>query len=155
FAFWFRFVKPNRGRIEIGTFEMDWNAFNAYVGKAFEGIAREFLIQLNKAGKLPVRFTKIGRWWHKREEIDLLALNEQEKRAFFVEIKWKDLSLREAKGVLRNLEGKAELVGLDGWENFYGLVAKGIKGKEELRAEGWFVWDLADFERLISSESGV
>ncbi|GAB6102762.1 ATP-binding protein [Thermococcus atlanticus] len=155
FAFWFRFVKPNRGRIEIGTFEMDWNAFNAYVGRAFEGIAREFLIQLNKAGKLPFIFTKIGRWWHKRKEIDLLALNEQEKRAFFVEIKWKDLSLREAKGVLRNLEGKAELVGLDGWEKFYGLVAKCLEGKEELKAEGYLAWDLADFERLISSKDGI
>jgi len=155
FAFWFRFVKPNRGRIEIGTFEMDWNAFNAYVGRAFEDMARQFLVELNRAGNLPFMFTKVGRWWHKKEEIDLVALNEGERKALFVEVKWKDLSLGEAKGVLGDLERKNELVGLDGWGRFYGIVAKRVEGKEELRGEGYLVWDLVDFERLISSESGV
>ncbi|USS41670.1 ATP-binding protein [Thermococcus aggregans] len=148
FAFWFRFVKPNRGRIEIGTFEMDWDAFNAYVGRAFEGVAREFLIELNRAGRLPFKFTKIGRWWHKSEEIDLLALNERERKALLVEVKWKELSEGEAKGILKDLERKVKLIGLEEWENFYGLVAKRIRGKEGLRDEGWLVWDLKDFKEV-------
>ena len=155
FAFWFRFVKPNKGKIEIGTFEMDWDAFNAYVGRAFEDIAKQFLIELNRSGQLPFKFTKIGRWWKKGEEIDLVALNEREKKALFVEVKWKDLSEREARGVLRDLERKAELVGLKDYEKSYGLVAKKVNGKEALRAEGWLVWDLEDFERLISFEGEV
>ena len=148
FAFWFRFVKPNKGRIEIGTFEMDWEAFNTYVGKAFEGIAKQFLVELNKAGKLPFALTKIGRWWHKNEEIDLLALNEGEKKALFVEVKWKSLSEREARGILKDLERKAELVGLEGWEEFYGLVAKEVGDKARLREGGFLVWNLEDFELI-------
>jgi len=148
FAFWFRFVKPNRGRIELGTFEMDWNAFNTYVGKAFEGIAKQFLIELNRAGELPFGFTKIGRWWWKGEEIDLVALNKQEKKALFVEVKWKGLRKREARGILRDLERKAELVGLDGWEEHYGIIAKKLEGKTELQKEGWHVWDLEEFETM-------
>ncbi|WP_188201555.1 ATP-binding protein [Thermococcus camini] len=156
FTFWFRFVYPNRSQLfDFGYIENFEEEYNCYLGLVFEKIAEQFLRELNKAGKLPFRFTKIGRWWHRNEEIDLLALNEREKKALFVEVKWKDLSLREAKGVLRDLERKARLTGLEDGERFYGMVAKGIKGKEELRAEGWFVWDLADFERLISSESGV
>ncbi|MCD6373086.1 MAG: ATP-binding protein [Thermococcus sp.] len=149
FAFWFRFVKPNRGKIELGTFEMDWDAFNTYVGRAFEGIARQFLIELNHVGQLPFKFTKIGRWWRRGEEIDLVALNEHERKALFVEVKWNDLSEREARGILRDLERKAELVGLEGWEKGYGVVAKSVEGKEELREEGWLAWDLEEFERLI------
>jgi len=149
FHFWFRFVKPNRGRIEIGTFEMDWNAFNAYVGRAFEEMAKEFLIELNKRGKLPFKFERIGRWWHKNEEIDLVALNEREKKVLFVEVKWKELNERKARGILKDLEMKSELVGLNEWEKFYGLVAKSLEGKGELRAEGFSVWDLGDFKRLI------
>ncbi len=148
FAFWFRFVKPNRSKVEIGTFKMDWDAFNTYVGKAFEEIAKEFLIELNKRGELPFRFEKIGKWWHKSEEIDLVALNDREKKALFVEVKWKELSEREAQRVLKDLERKAELVGLDGWEMSYGLVAKGVEGKEELRKD-YLIWDLGDFERLL------
>nr|WP_297506314.1 ATP-binding protein [Thermococcus sp.] len=148
FNFWFRFVKPNKGRIEIGTFEMDWEAFNTYVGKAFEEIARQFLIELNRAGELPSSFTRIGRWWHKNEEIDLVALNEREKKALLVEVKWKDLNEGEARGILKDLERKGELVGLEGWEKDYGLVAKRVEGKVGLMREGWQVWDLNDFEGL-------
>ncbi|WP_148233422.1 ATP-binding protein [Pyrococcus sp. NA2] len=150
FAFWFRFVAPYFEEIESGFPEgalEDFNAnFNRYLGYAFEEIAKQFLIEINRAGKLPFKFTKIGRWWHKNEEIDLVALNERGKGALFVEVKWKDLSEREAKRILKDLERKSRLVGLEGWEKWHGLVAKGIEGKEELREEGFLVWDLGDFE---------
>ena len=120
--------------------------FNRYLGWVFENIAKQFLIELNQVGQLPFKFTKIGRWWRRGEEIDLVALNEREKKALFVEVKWKDLSEREAQRVLKDLERKAELVGLEGWEKNYGFIAKSLEGKEELKKEGWFAWDLNDFE---------
>ena len=73
-------MKHNKGRIEIGTFEMDREALNAYVGRAFEGIARQLLVELNKAGKLPFVRTKIGRWWNKKEEIDPVPFNGSGRR---------------------------------------------------------------------------
>ncbi|AEK73911.1 hypothetical protein GQS_10090 [Thermococcus sp. 4557] len=153
FTFWFRFVKPNRGKVEIGTFEMDWDAFNTYVGRAFEEVARQFLIELNKAGRLPFTFTKVGRWWHRSEEIDLVALNDRTKKALFVEVKWKGLSEREARGVLKNLEKKTAFVGLRGWEEWHGLIAREVERKDALRAEGYLLWDLEDFKDLISPKS--
>ncbi|AAL80559.1 ATP-binding protein [Pyrococcus furiosus DSM 3638] len=151
-AFWFRFIFPNLSRIEEGTFSVEEirDSYDHYLGLVFEKVARQFLVKLNKAGNLPFKFTKIGRWWHKNEEIDLVALNEREKRALFVEVKWKSLSGREARGILWDLERKSELVGLEGWEKHYGLVAKEIRNKNALKSEGWLVWDLGDFERLIS-----
>ena len=153
FHFWFRFVYPRRNELEMG-FDVVGDMkeeFNAYVGEAFEEIAKQFLVKLNRAGKLPFRFTKIGRWWHKSEEIDLVALNEREKKALFVEVKWKSLNEREVRGILRDLERKAELVSLDDWEKSYGLVAKAVEGREGLRNEGYSVWDMGDFENFISS----
>ncbi|WP_457741777.1 hypothetical protein [Thermococcus sp.] len=47
------------------------------------------------------------------------------------------------------MKRKAELVGLDGWKYYYGLVAKKVEGKVGLREGGWLVWDLGDFENLI------
>ena len=153
-AFWFRFIYPNLSLMEEGIFDVNEirGAYNNYLGPIFEKIARQFLIELNRAEKLPFKFTKVGKWWRKGEEIDLVALNEREKRALFVEVKWKELSAREARGILRDLERKAELVGLKDYEKSYGLVAKKVNGKEALSAEGWLVWDLEDFERLISFE---
>ncbi len=154
---WFTLVYPNRTEIETGILKAEEleECLQRIYSVRFEELSREFLIEVNKAGKLPFRFTKIGRWWRKGEEIDLVALNEREKKALFVEVKWKSLSLREAKGVLRELERKAELVGLEGWGKFYGLVAKQLGGKEGLRDEGYLVWDLRDFERLISFEGEI
>ncbi len=154
FAFWFRFVAPYFEEIEggfpEGALEEFDQEFNSYVGFSFEEIAKQFLVELNREGKLPFRFTKIGRWWRKSEEIDLLALNEREKQALFVEVKWKNLSEREAWEILRDLERKAELAGLESWEKSHGLVARKVEGNEKLKEEGRLVWDLADFERLIS-----
>ncbi|NJD99634.1 ATP-binding protein [Thermococcus sp. LS1] len=149
---WFSIVHPNKTEIELGILSPEnvKEGLQRVFSRRFEEVSKEFLIELNHIDELPFRFTTIGRWWHRGEEIDLVALNERERKALFVEVKWKELSERGARGILRDLERKAELVGLDGWEKFYGLVAKGVEGKEELRAEGWQVWDLADFERLIS-----
>ncbi len=150
FAFWFRFIAPYFEEIESGfpdgALEDFGRDFNRYLGFAFEDVARQILIELNRAGKLPFSFTKIGRWWRKGEEVDLVALNERERKALLVEVKWKELSEREARGILKDLERKAELVGLDGWEKSYGLIAKSLEGKEELKEEGFLAWDLKDFE---------
>jgi len=152
FAFWFRYVYPNLDLIETGQgeelIELVMKDFNNYLGWVFEEIAKQFLIELNKRKVLLFSFTKIGKWWHKSEEIDLVALNERERKALFVEVKWKDLSKREAKRVLKDLERKSELAGLEGWEKSYGLIARNVAGKEELRDEGFLVWDLKDFEKL-------
>jgi len=150
FTFWFRFVYPNRSQLfDFGYIENFEEEYNLYLGFVFEKVAEQFLRKLNKSGRLPFRFTEIGKWWRKGEEIDLVALNERAKKALFVEVKWRDLSEREARGILKDLKRKAEPTGLRDWEKYYGLVAKKVEGKEALRDKGWLVWDLEDFERLI------
>ncbi|ALM74803.1 ATP-binding protein [Thermococcus barophilus] len=148
FNFWFRFVYPRKSEIEMGfdVVEDIRLRFNEYLSFVFEEIARQFLVELNRVGKIPFRFTRIGRWWHRGEEIDIVALDEREKKVLFVEVKWKELKEREAREILKDLERKAGLVGLDDWEKGYGLVAKDVEGKEELMDDGWLVWDLRDFQ---------
>ncbi|AEC52308.1 hypothetical protein PNA2_1393 [Pyrococcus sp. NA2] len=146
FAFWFRYVLPNVDLIETRQGDLlvkiVMEDFDQYLGWIFEDVARQFLIKLNEA------FTKIGRWWHKNEEIDLVAMNKHEKSVLFVEVKWKELSENESRKILKRLMKKAQLVGLDNWKEYYGLIGKKIHGKKELRSEGWLVWDLEDFEAL-------
>jgi len=153
FAFWFRYVLPNKSYLEAGMGEEVWERsaedFNAYMDSVFEKLVRTPKVFFKLTN---FRFTKLGRWWRKKEEIDLVALNDRERKALFVEVKWKDLKEGEAKGILKDLERKAELVGLDNWEKSYGLMAKSVEEKERLKDEDWLVWDLRDFERLISPE---
>jgi hypothetical protein len=148
FLFWSRFVNPYYEEIESdfidGALE-DFEAnFNQFLGKPFERIAKEFLIELNRGSSLPFRFTKIGKWWHKGEEIDLIGLNDKEKKVLFVEIKWRDLSFKEAKKILKRLERRAELVGLRDYEHYFGIIAKRLEKKEKI--SGALTFDLGDFK---------
>ncbi|EEB73888.1 ATP-binding protein [Thermococcus sp. AM4] len=148
YRFWLRFVYPYRDDIEIGaiSFEDFREDFNRYLGEVFERVGKEFLIRLNRKGVLPFRFTKIGRWWDRGEEIDLVALNSLSGEAGFFEVKWKDMSARDAEKVLKRLEKKSAKLGPRG-EKHYGIIARGIEGKEELQEMGYLVFDLSDFEK--------
>ncbi|WP_372837830.1 ATP-binding protein [Pyrococcus kukulkanii] len=141
-AFWFRFIGPNLSRIEEGTFSAEEikESYDSYLGQVFEKVARQFLLRINKQGKLPFKFTRIGKWWHKGEEIDLIALNDKEGKALFVEVKWRDLNLREVEDIIMDLKRKSELTGIK-YEKHFGIIARKIKGKEKLE----LAWDLEDF----------
>jgi len=92
---------------------------------------------------LPFRFTRIGKWWSRQEEIDWIALNDKEKKALFVEVKWSNLGLKDVRRILRSLKEKSELVGLKGYEHHYMLI-----GKRAKKIEDELVIDLEDLEKL-------
>ena len=147
FSFWFGFIFPYEDLISLGRSEEVLSRIsrdlNSYIGKAFEDIAKEFLWETSKGN-----FSKMGRWWHKGEEIDIVALNDEKMEIIFFECKWSRLSEREAVKILNDLERKSALVK---WqdperkENF-GIIAKEIKGKEKLREEGYQIFDLQDLD---------
>ncbi len=87
-TFWFRFIYKYSHIIEIGGFkelkaiiERDYSTFS---GKILE---RYFKTRFMEEGNI----TKIGGYWDRKgeTEIDLIVVNELEKRALFVEIKRK------------------------------------------------------------------
>ena len=80
------------------------------------------------------------------KEIDLIALNEQERKIMFVECKWK--SNVNAKKVLVELKEKAKSVE---WhkknrKEYYCIFAKSFKRK--LKVKDVFLFDLKDFKKL-------
>ena len=53
-------------------------------------------------------FDKIGRWWDKNEEIDLIAVNDEEKKILFGEAKWSKKPV--GVDIYDNLKRKSRLV---------------------------------------------
>ena len=106
FTFWFRFVFPNKSLInndqKIRNFSVE---FNRYIGHVFEKISAEFLWK-----KRQIDLTRVGRWWHKGIEIDLIALNDDSNEILFIECKWKTVSLKESLNILRKLKEKSDYV---------------------------------------------
>lgn len=74
-------------------------------------------------------------------------MSKNNEKVLFAEVKWKKLTLREARGILKDLERKSQLVNLKSENYYFCLIAKSIDGKEELREENYLVYDLDDFRR--------
>lgn len=99
--FWFKFVFPNRSQIEERNFDHSeiQNKLKKFVSKKFEDICRK---------EVAKDYKKVGRWWHKEEEIDIVGLDEENRKIAFAECKW---SKNKVDGnVLRDLKSKSEKV---------------------------------------------
>jgi len=89
-TFWFKYVFTNRSRLEIGKSNhvetLIRDCLEQDIAHAYEDVCRELCLSLMAEGQLS--FTSLGRWWSRAEEIDLVALDEDSKTAFFGECKW-------------------------------------------------------------------
>lgn len=115
FDFWFRFVGPHLSDIEEGyeSFVRDhiMPELDRYVGLKFEKVCMEFLRERSQQDE-GFKFSKMGRWWFKEHEIDIVALNEEEGQILLGECKW---SVNEVDHrLLDDLKEKAEEVR---WKN--------------------------------------
>lgn len=79
---------------------------NSYLGRIFEDIAKEFLWLLNSGKAVPFTFSKIGSWWYRDKEIDIVTMDTG-SNIFFCEVKWKELSAAEALALINRLKEKA------------------------------------------------
>ena len=118
---------------------------NSYYGRAFERVAKEFLIaklRLEKAqkqwGKMPTAVKGKDTY-----EIDLIGSGG---KAFYIfEFKYQELKYTETLKILDQLIAKAKFVQKLPTNVQFGVVAKKIEQKEKLRAARYFAYDLDDF----------
>ncbi len=135
FDFWFKFIRPNFSDLEVGDLE---NAekkilpyFNAFVGRKFEQVAQEVLMELNRKKKLPFEFDKISNFWDNTKEgvaveIDRIAVNEKEKRTLIVECKWEE-GVSVKKLLAESQEKVKSLPLFEGYKISYAFFAKTFK----------------------------
>lgn len=91
FLFWFRFVFPKRGELEMGRIEEVYESINAglphHLAATYEKVAIETLWrQMDRF----FPFDAAGRWWERNEEIDVVAFNRELDSILFGEVKWSE-----------------------------------------------------------------
>ena len=91
FRFWFRFILPKRGELEMGRVKEVVSGINKdlplYLGAVYEKVAIETLWRNMDAF---FSFTAVGRWWDRNEEIDIVALNGESDTILFCEVEWSE-----------------------------------------------------------------
>ncbi len=108
--FWFAFVYPNMSFIESGNSRIVMNKIrkgliSGHTAFVYEDVCRERMWDLNAEDCWPFHFSKIGRWWDGKNEIDIAAIDPEEKNLILGECKF----WQEPVGIniFRELEEKA------------------------------------------------
>jgi AAA+ ATPase superfamily predicted ATPase len=134
--FWFRYIPRYRTAIELGAasrvVEAARRDFEASLAPlAWEEAQAEIVARLAEDGTLGLTPTRMGPWWHRGEEIDLVALDETTSppRVLVLEAKWATLGCGEARRVLDRLRAKAARLPLPGGAE----VAAYVLAARELR----------------------
>ena len=116
----------------------EWKSF---AGWAFEDVCRELLIE-----KLITEYSKIGQWWDRKgNEIDVVGINDKEKKILFIEIKNMELSEGSARKILKSTVAKAGYIkGSSEMQLSVGIAARKVQGKKRIESDGFHVWELVD-----------
>ncbi len=90
--FWFYYVYKNYNQLEINQIdsvvdEIEMNFNDRFVSFAFEDFVAEDIVY-NPSNYIDFMPKKVGRWWNKNEEIDLVVMGE--RHICFIECKWQN-----------------------------------------------------------------
>ncbi len=137
--FWFRYIYPFLSEIEQGIYSVDYikRTYDTYLGRVFEKIALEYVTDLMRRGELP-RVERLGRWWYKDKEIDVVGLSGR-RLGVFVEVKWGDLGEQDLNRLYRGLVSKSSLIDVE--ERVYVVICRSVRGAIP---EGLRVYTLSD-----------
>lgn len=142
FRFWFNFVFPNKSFIE----EEEVNyvieskikpGLDIFTSQTFEEVCRSFV---RKGLVKGLKFNKVGRWWSKDAEIDIVGINEDENSILFGEVKWS--TKKVGIDILADLKRKSKMVewGKKSRKEYYALFSRkgftealtGLGSKEDI-----------------------
>lgn len=141
FEFWFKFVYPFRSYIEMDdtAYVMDRirsHFIESHVSFVFEKVCLQKMWELNRSEELPFRFSRVGRWWDKEIEIDIVGLNDTSKEMIIGECKYTGTAV--------------------GADVFYQLVEKGraIPWNRGSRKEYYILFSKSGFKEELSKLAG-
>ncbi|MEA1899178.1 MAG: ATP-binding protein [Thermodesulfobacteriota bacterium] len=144
--FWFRFVRPNLRHLEMEKIDFVWREkiapeFDYYVSRYCEKIIADVLEKLT--GTLPFDYERLGRYWDRNVEIDIMAIDEKEKNVLLGEIKWQ----KKPTGIkiLEELRKKAEKIKtLSVCRKYFLLISKSgfTQAVQEMAGENVLLFDL-------------
>lgn len=112
--FWFAFIYPNMSFIENGNDDIVMNQIknnllSRHTSFVYEDVCRERMWNLNARDVWPFHFSKIGRWWDGKNEIDIAALDPDGRNLILGECKYWQNPV--GMNILCELEQKSASVG--------------------------------------------
>lgn len=152
FRFWYAFVFPNISELEAGDSKgvyeyMVEPQLDNYASYVFEDVCKEYLRAENRKEKLPFHFVKIGRWWNKTDELDIMAIDATKKRYIVGECKYKnsEVTLSDLKHMQQKFKSNNPQS-----EIYYWLFSKSGYTSEVVEAAAQQGIELVNLDDIIS-----
>ena len=126
--FYFRYIYPHLELIEQERTKRLMEIISAdlarFVGSTgFEELARRQIVELGDNHQLPFVPERVGRFWTRKTEIDIAAINRPQRCVLLGECKWTNRKMTPA--VLDELKAKAEgLAKISSYKKHYALFSK-------------------------------
>lgn len=131
FRFYFRFVLPHQKSLLAPqqTLQHIEQELRAFVGLAFEELARQWLLRQTQTGRLPFTPQAIGSHWSRRVQIDVVAIDFESRQVLLGECKWgtEPVSRQVVRELLerKTTQLRADLPdGGQGWTIHYAFFAR-------------------------------
>ncbi len=91
--FWFRYIHPNEGSLDLNLADAVLAqrvqpTFDQFVSYAFEDAARAHVAGLARAGQLGFLPERVGSWWDRAAEVDVVAVSDADGALLLGECKW-------------------------------------------------------------------
>ncbi len=155
FNFYYRYIFPYKEMLEQELVEdvidIVLKDYDSYMGFIFEKIALELLIEFNKRGLLKHRFKRVGRYWYRDVEIDIVTIDDELKQAVFYEVKWSRLKRRDVERIIDMLIDKSlKTKWAREYSLSYGVIAREYsESVDDLLEEGYTLLELRDFNKIV------
>jgi hypothetical protein len=158
--FYFRFLARRQEEIAFGRIQSAWQQIRrqmiSFIGaNTFEELCREWVSIQGNAGRLPLVPERVGSYWSKEAQVDVVAVDWSEKKILLGEVKWSRDPVR--RGVLEQLVAKTDKVVPAGdWTVYYALFARaGFTEATRLAADDReaLLVDLSQLDRDLGSDT--
>ena len=127
--FWFKFVFPYKGELELEntnfvTEKLNEHFIDNHVAFVYEDVCRNIFAELCKNKQIDFVPSRIGSYWDKNVEIDLVAVDESNKRIFVSECKYYKDNKPIDVSVYAKLQEKCPKEAFAGYDIIFGLFSK-------------------------------
>lgn len=124
FRFWFQYIFPYKSDLELERFEevlRKMETFNILEAAVYEKVCQEILWDLRE--KI-FPFERVGKWWDKEKEMDIVAISSKTNQILFGEAKWS--AKQVGTNIYQDLKKKARDVrwGKPNRKEYYILFSK-------------------------------
>lgn len=127
--FWGRYILPYTGAIEQGqgaglVEQIVRPTWEQFVAMTWEDLSRQSVYHLAREETPSFWPEAVGSWWDKRNQIDVVAVNYQQRIAWIGEARWRNQPMGQAD--LEHLQKKAKAWQGDesGWRIYHALFSR-------------------------------